>query len=79
MISVEVALYPQDTANSDSVINASLQSLAAKGIRYDVGPVSTFFSGSSEQVWDGLRTLFEAAEQQGREVALVATVTNSKA
>lgn len=77
MISVEVALYPQDSNNSDSVINASLESLAAKGVRYDVGPVSTFFTGSSDQVWEGLRTLFETAESQGREIAMVATVTNA--
>jgi uncharacterized protein YqgV (UPF0045/DUF77 family) len=78
VISVEVALYPQDSSDSDSVINSSLQALGDKGLRYDVGPVSTFFAGSSDQVWEGLRTLFEAAESQGREVAMVATVTNSQ-
>jgi uncharacterized protein YqgV (UPF0045/DUF77 family) len=78
MLSCEVALYPQDTTDSDEVVRAALKELAQAGIAYDVGPVSTFLTGESEAVWKGLRLLFTAAAERGQEVALVATVTNSK-
>ncbi|MGE5554573.1 MAG: YkoF family thiamine/hydroxymethylpyrimidine-binding protein [Betaproteobacteria bacterium] len=77
MLSCEVALYPQDTADSDEVIRAALSELQAMGIPCEVGPVSTFFAGDPELVWNGLRVLYNAAAARGKEVAMVATVTNS--
>ncbi|MDI6870415.1 MAG: YkoF family thiamine/hydroxymethylpyrimidine-binding protein [Bacillota bacterium] len=77
MLSCEVALYPQDTAKSDEIIKAALNELEAMGVPCQVGPVSTFFAGDPEVVWNGLRALYTAAAAQGQEVAMVATVTNS--
>lgn len=78
MLSCEVSLYPQDTQGSDEVVRAALTELQAMGVRCEVGPVSTFFSGDPEVVWSGLRVLFTAAAAKGRELAMVATVTNSE-
>lgn len=78
MLSCEVSLYPQDTENSDAVIAGALSELKAMGVRCEVGPVSTFFAGEPEVVWNGLQVLFSAAAQRGKEVAMVATITNSQ-
>ncbi len=77
MLSCEVSLYPQDAADSDEVIRAALNELRTMGVPVEVGPVSTFFAGDPEVVWNGLRVLYNAAASRGKEVALVATVTNS--
>lgn len=78
MLSCEVSIYPQDSQNSDAVIKAALNELETMGVRCEVGPVSTFFAGDPEVVWNGLRTLYTAAASRGREVAMVATITNSE-
>lgn len=77
MLSCEVALYPQDTADSDGVVQAALDRLKKAGVTCEVGPVSTFFAGDPEVIWNSLRTLYTAAAEQGKEVAMVATITNS--
>ncbi|HHW15620.1 MAG TPA: hypothetical protein GXX28_11910 [Firmicutes bacterium] len=78
MLQCEVSLYPQDTAASDEVIKGALSQLQAMGVPVQVGPVSTFFAGDPEVVWNGLRALYDAAAARGKEVAMVATVTNSQ-
>lgn len=78
MLSCEVSLYPQDTDSSDTIITGALNELQAMGVRCEIGPVSTFFAGDPEVVWSGLRALFTAAAARGKEIAMVATVTNSE-
>ena len=78
MLSCEVSLYPQDTENSDAVITGALAELRSMGVHCEVGPVSTFFAGDPQLVWKGLQVLFSAAAQRGKEVAMVATITNAE-
>ncbi|MCR4403163.1 MAG: Ykof family thiamine-binding protein [Firmicutes bacterium] len=77
MITAEVSLYPMETPRSDDIINASLTALAAGGLSYDVGPLSTRISGSEDEVWHALRSMFERACGHGKEVAMVVTLANS--
>lgn len=76
MLSAEVSLYPQKTTNASKVINDSIRSLAGQGVNYQVGSISTRIHGSEEQIWSGLRSLFDKASSTG-EVNMVITLSNS--
>ncbi|NLW07658.1 MAG: hypothetical protein GX039_06735 [Clostridia bacterium] len=78
MLSAEVSLYPQKTTRASQIINESIQSLAQHGVSYQVGSLSTRIQGSEEQIWSGLRTLFDKASASG-EVNMVVTLSNSAA
>ncbi len=78
MISAEISLYPMETTGSDDIINQSLNALAEAGLNYDVGPLSTKIEGEPNTVWDGLKNLFERAQSQDTEVAMVITIANSR-
>ncbi len=71
MLAAEVSLYPQKSRECGEVIKRSVEALSQQGLRYEVGPVSTFIQGDADQVWSGLRTVFEAAGRQGCEVNMV--------
>lgn len=77
-IRAQVALYPLESVDADHVINQSIESLNASGLEFQVGPVSTELMGQPEQVWRGLRQLFDEATIRGGEVSMVVTVTNSQ-
>jgi len=75
---VEASLFPMETQDPDAVINRSIDVLKSMGVACKVGPVSTEFSADDEQVWECLRAAYEAARQQGGEVAMTVTITNAK-
>lgn len=74
MLSCEVSLYPLEVTGSDEIIDQALLSL--DGVEAQVGELSTFLSGSEEQVFSALKSLFTNACSRGREVAMVATIKN---
>ncbi|MCF8010255.1 MAG: Ykof family thiamine-binding protein [Clostridiales bacterium] len=76
MISAEVSLYPQKTTNASQIINGSLESLQQYGLQTNVGSISTKVQGTEEEVWEGLKTLFDEAQKQS-ETNMVVTLTNS--
>ncbi|QGP90984.1 hypothetical protein MGLY_03220 [Neomoorella glycerini] len=76
MLSAEVSLYPQKTTRASEIINDSIQSLARQGVSYNVGPISTEIHGTEEQVWTGIRSLFDRASSAG-EVSMVVTLSNA--
>lgn len=78
MIRAQVSLYPIEAADADAVINQSVEALKEQQTLHQVGPVSTSLSGTPDEVWQGLRQMFERAMAQGGEVSLVATVTNAQ-
>ncbi len=67
-----------ETADSDHIINESLEILNDSGLSYQVGPLSTKISGPPEIIWDGLRKVFEHARNKQTEVAMVVTIANSR-
>jgi uncharacterized protein YqgV (UPF0045/DUF77 family) len=77
MIHAEVALYPQKTTNASQVINSSITALKNQNIDYKVGPINTHFHGTEDEVFSGLRAIFDKAQSQGVEVSIVTTITNS--
>jgi len=76
LITAEVALYPQKTTNASQIINDSLESLTHYDLRTSVGSLSTRLQGRDDEVWAGLKTLYDEAKNQS-EVSMVITISNS--
>lgn len=76
MITAEVSLYPQKTTNASQIINDSLGALSGHKLDANVGPISTRLHGTEEEVWNGLKTLFDQARNRS-EVNMVVTISNS--
>ncbi|HOB87653.1 MAG TPA: YkoF family thiamine/hydroxymethylpyrimidine-binding protein [Bacillota bacterium] len=76
MISAEVSVYPFKTNDASTTINNSIQSLNRYQLEYSVGSISTYLQGSEDEVWNGLREMFQQACQAG-EVSMVITLTNA--
>jgi uncharacterized protein YqgV (UPF0045/DUF77 family) len=66
-----------ETADSDQIINQALASIQNQGVTCEVGTMSTFITGSPEQVWQCIRTLYDAAASRAKELAMVVTLSNS--
>lgn len=75
MITAEVSLYPQKTNNASQIINSALNSLQQYDLQAQVGSMSTRLHGTDEEVWSGLRSLFDEAKTQS-EVNMVITISN---
>lgn len=76
MLTAEVSLYPQKTTKASEIITGSLESLDRMNLQANVGSLSTRLQGSEEEVWKGLKTLFDHAKNQS-EVNMVVTISNS--
>jgi len=75
MITAEVSLYPQKTNNASQIINSSLESLNQYNLQANIGSVSSRLQGTEDQVWSGLKALFDQAKNQS-EVNMVVTISN---
>jgi uncharacterized protein YqgV (UPF0045/DUF77 family) len=76
MLTAEVSLYPQKTVNASQIINNSIDMLRQHELQTQVGSMSTWLQGTDEEVWAGLRALFNRASNQS-EVNMVVTISNS--
>ncbi len=76
MLCAEVSLYPQKTNNASQVINSAIQSLTGQTLEYKVGSLSTHIHGTDEQVWTGMKQLYEQAKNSG-EISMVITMSNA--
>lgn len=76
MITAEVSLYPLKTTNASQIINNSLESLNRYNLQTNVGSISTRLQGSDDEVWAGLKDLFEQAKNRS-EVNMVVTISNN--
>ncbi len=75
---VETSLFPMESQDPDQVINRSIDVLKSMGVSCKVGPVSTEFDADDDRVWECLKAAYEAARQQGGEVAMTVTITNAE-
>jgi len=76
LLTAEVSLYPLKTTNSSQIINNSLEALRQFDLQAKVGSLSTRLQGNEEDVWSGLKNLFDQAKNQG-EVSMVVNLSNS--
>lgn len=76
MITAEVSLYPQKTTSASQIINNSLDALKKQNLQVNVGTLSTRLQGTEEEVWTGLKSLFDQAKGRS-EVNMVVTLSNA--
>jgi len=76
MLCAEVSIYPQKTNNASQVITSAIQTLSQENVEYKVGSLSTHIDGNDEQVWTGIKKVFDEAQTSG-EVSMVVTISNS--
>ncbi|BAF60861.1 hypothetical protein PTH_2680 [Pelotomaculum thermopropionicum SI] len=76
LLTAEVSLYPQKTTNASRIISDSLESLNRYNLQTNVGPISTMLQGTEEEVWAGLKALFDRAREKS-EVSMVVTISNA--
>lgn len=77
MITAEVAVYPLKTNNATGVINDTIDTLKGANVNYKVNSMNTRLSGIREEVFNGLRAMFNKAQSEAGEVSMVVTITNS--
>ncbi len=78
MLSCEITLYPLETENSDEIINQALSLVRKNNVSCEVGTISSFIKGDPEQVWQSIRTLYDAASSRSKELSMVLTVSNAQ-
>jgi len=76
LISAEVSLYPQKTSRASEIIRDSLDAVADLDLDTKVGSISTQLTGTEEEIWSGLKILFDRAQKES-EVSMVVTLSNS--
>lgn len=77
MINAEVAVYPLKTNHATIVIDDAVETLQNSNVNYSVGSMNTNISGSTDDVFDSLKEMFNKAESSGGEVTMVVTFTNA--
>lgn len=78
MLSCEVSLLPLETLNSDQIINQSIEALKKTGIKHEVGNQSTYlYSQNPQDIWDGLRAVYDVAEKAGTEFSMIINLSNN--
>ena len=76
MISCQFSLYPLGVEDLGPAIDAAVAELRRSGLDAEIGPMSTYVTGETDAVLDGLKQAFAAA---AREAHVVMTVTLSNA
>jgi uncharacterized protein YqgV (UPF0045/DUF77 family) len=77
LITAEVAVYPLKTNDASGVINNSINALNGTKVNYDVNSMNTKLTGSREEIFNSLETMFTKAENNGGEINMVVTITNA--
>ena len=75
-VACQFSLYPLGTTDLGDVIYKALDELKKKGVKYDLGGMSTTISGDADIVFSCLKDVFDAAAKQGG-VVLTTTVSNA--
>ncbi len=75
-ISAQISLYPLGQSDLAPAIEDVLAALAAHGLPYQVGPMSTVLWGDDDTVWAALQDAFRRAAAHGGAVLQV-TLSNA--
>ena len=77
MLTAEVAVYPLKTNNASNVINKSIDALKGNKVDYSVDSMNTRLTGTKEEIFNSLKTMFSEAENSGGEISMVVTISNA--
>lgn len=79
MIACQMSLYPLGSGDFTALISAAVESLEPlkdRGLRIDVGSMSTVVIGPDDVVWQAVRLLFDTAAKDGNPIVLTTTFSN---
>jgi uncharacterized protein YqgV (UPF0045/DUF77 family) len=76
MISCQFSLYPLGVADLSPAIDAAVAELRGLGLDLEVGAMSTYLTGETSVVFEGLRRAFDAVARDGH-VVMNVTVSNA--
>ena len=79
MIACQLSLYPLGSGDFTALISEAVQSLeplGERGLRIDVGSMSTVVTGPDDLVWGAARLLFDTAARDGTRIVLTSTFSN---
>ena len=74
-MSCQIALYPLDTLQSESVIQSILEQMDWGELEVEVGPMSTFLRGEQDEVLQKVREFYEYAALKDK-VVMNLTLSN---
>jgi uncharacterized protein YqgV (UPF0045/DUF77 family) len=74
-ISAQTSVYPLRQENLSPTIKVVRETLQARGLSPDVGPMSTIVTGDSAPVFAALQEAFEAAAAEG-DTVFTTTISN---
>jgi len=77
MLSAEVAIYPLKAGDASGVINHSIDAIKRSKLDYKVDSMKTHLSGSRQEIFNSLETMFDTAQNEGGEISMVITITNA--
>jgi uncharacterized protein YqgV (UPF0045/DUF77 family) len=75
-ISAQISIYPLRQERLSPAVEAVTASLAARGLRSGVGPMSTVVTGEAAAVFDGLQAAYAMVAATGH-VVMVVTLSNA--
>jgi uncharacterized protein YqgV (UPF0045/DUF77 family) len=76
MVSCQFSLYPLGTEDLGPAIEAAVDELRGLGLAPEVGPMSTYVTGETAAVFEGLRRAFDTTAGHGQ-VVMTVTVSNA--
>lgn len=77
MINAQVALYPLKTNHATLVIDDAVNSLSNCNVNFKVNSLNTDIAGTTDDVFNSLKQLFNEAVIKGGEISMVVTITNA--
>ena len=75
-VSCQFSLYPLGKEDLGEIIYRALDELKKREITYDLGGMSTIFSGDSDEVFSCMKSIFDVAAKEGG-VVLTLTLSNA--
>ena len=75
-VACQFSIYPLGKTDLGDVIHKALKELKKRGLSYEVGGMSTTFSGDADTVFECLQAMFDIAAKHGG-VVLTTTVSNA--
>jgi uncharacterized protein YqgV (UPF0045/DUF77 family) len=76
IVSAQISIYPLRQERLSPAVEAVAASLAARGLRSQVGPMSTVVTGETAAVFDALRAAYEGVAATGH-VVMAVTLSNA--
>jgi|GEM_PF-3961590 len=78
MLTCEVSLFPLETLEADQIIDRSLEAMKKTGVKHEIGNQSTYlFSEDAEDIWEGIRAIYNEADHSGTEFSLIVNLSNN--